>query len=271
MAAMKRMWLVTVLSSLGCAACATTSGAMSAGADCERGTAWACARWGEELLQQGDRAGADQAFGRACDAGNASACTEQGRLRMEGGDPAGAEAPLIKAYRDSDEEGALALADLREARGGKRDLESAERLRREAPALDKPDFEFVFAYRADVSNGLGSDIAMNIQPMGFFERRLSFGANVVFTRGGASELNGFIGYQHFVSSWLVPYARVMVGGVPDAVPGQGPNVGAEMGAKLCLGALGHLNLAAGSSRASPGYLSLGLGLNGIIVLLAALH
>jgi hypothetical protein len=255
---------------LGSAACATTRG-MSPMSACEQGRTSGCGPWGDELLQQGDVAGADRAFGLGCDAGDMAACLALGRLRMEGGNLDGAEPPLLKAYAAADEEGTLALADLREARGGQRELESAERLRREAPALDKPDFEFVFAYRVDASNGLGNDITLNIQPLALFERRLTFGGNLAFARSGASELNGFLGYQHFVSSWLLSYARLMVGGALDAIPGQGPNVGGELGAKLCLGPLGHLNIAVGSSRASPAYVSMGLGLNGLLVLLAALH
>lgn len=269
---MKRVWLLAVLSSLLNVACATL-GPMPPAAACEHGNAHACGEWGDELLQQGERDAADKAFGQACEGGAVQSCLAQGRLRMEGGDLTGAEPPLVRAYQSDieSEAGALALADLHEARGGVDDARIAAHLRREAPALDKPDFEFVFAYRADVSNGLGSDISLNIQPMAFFERRLTFGANVAFASSGASELNGFLGYQHFLSSWLVPYGRVMLGAALDAIPGQGPNVGAEVGAKLCLGSIGHLNLAAGSSRASPGYVSLGLGLNGIIVLIAALH
>jgi hypothetical protein len=270
MTAMTRVWLMAVLVSVGCAACATTQ-VLSSRSACEQGRTSGCGPWGDELLQQGDIAGADRAFGLGCNAGDTKACLALGRLRMEGGDLNGAEPPLTKVYLGDDEEGALALADLREARGGERDLESAARLRREAPALDKPDFEFVFAYRVDAANGLGNDISLNIQPLAFFERRLTFGGNVAFARSGASELNGFIGYQHFMSSWLLSYARLMVGGALDAIPGQGPNVGGELGVKLCLGSLGHLNIAVGSSRASPAYMSMGLGLNGILVLLAALH
>ena len=270
MAAMKRVWRMAVLAPLGCVACATT-GALSPMSACEQGVASACGRWGDELLQRGERAAADKAFGRACEAGDLPSCLAQGRLRMAAGDLNGAEPPLTTMYEAADEEGTLALADLREARGGVGDLEAAARLRREAPALDKPDFEFVFAYRVDASNGLGSDISLNIQPLGLFARRLTFGANAAFSPSGASELNGFVGYQHFLAPWLAPYARLMLGSALDAIPDQGPNVGAEMGAKLCLGSLGHLNLAAGSSRASPGYVSLGVGLNGILVLLAALH
>ncbi len=264
------MEFLAVLASLGCVACATT-GTMSPRSACEQGRASACGEWGDELLQQEELGAADKAYGMACDAGDLQACIAQGRLRMTFGDLEGAEPPLVRAYEAADEEGALALADLREARGGVGSQEDAARLRREAPALDKPDFEFVFAYRVDARNGLGTDISLNIQPLGFLERRLTFGANVAFNSAGPGELNGFVGYQHFLYSWLAPYARVMLGGALDAAPGQGPNVGGEVGAKLCLGMLGHLNLAAGSSRASPGYVSLGLGLNGLLVLLAALH
>ena len=260
---------MAVLASL-LVACATT-GPVSPVTACERGVASACGQWGDELLRQGEREGADRAYGVACEQGDLSYCLAQGRLRMEGGDLTGAEPPLVKAYEADWEQGAEALADLREARGGAGDLEAAARLRREAPALDKPAFEFVFAYRVDVSNGVGPDIALNIQPMGLFERRLSFGAQTAFTHSGAGELNGFVGYQHFLSSWLVTYARFMMGAALRAAPGQGPNVGAEVGAKLCLGSIGHLNLAAGSSRVNPGYVSMGFGLDGILVLIIAAH
>lgn len=252
------------------AACATTR-PMSFVTACEQGSAYACGEWGEEFLRRGDREGADKAFGLACEQGALPYCLAQGRLRMEDGDLTGAEPPLVKVYQAEWEQGAEALADLREARGGVEDVEAAARLRREAPALDKPDFEFVFAYRVDASNGVGPDISLNIQPMGLFERRLSFGAQAAFSMEGPSEVNGFVGYQHFLSSWLVTYARLLVGGALTAIPGQGPNVGAELGAKLCLGSVGHLNLAAGSSRSSPGYVSMGIGLDGIIVLIAAAH
>ncbi|MCP3140863.1 hypothetical protein [Pyxidicoccus xibeiensis] len=267
---MRRMWLTAVLGPL-LVACATTP-PVPLGTACEQGDAWACDSLGGALLQQGERESADAAFGRACEDGILSACRAQARMRMEAGDLVGAEPPLLRAYEAADEEGTLVLADLHEARGGAEGLEAAARLRREAPALDKPAFEFVASYRMDVSNGLGSDVTLNIQPLGMMERRLTFGANVAFISAGASELNGFVGYQHFVSSWLVPYGRVMLGAALDAAPGQnGPNIGAEVGAKLCLGSIGHLNLAAGSSRASPGYVSMGLGLDGLIVLIAAAH
>ncbi|WP_246357955.1 hypothetical protein [Pyxidicoccus fallax] len=251
-------------------ACATT-GPVSPASACYAGKAYACGQWGDELLQQGERDAADLAHERACEEGVTSSCLTLGRLRMEKGDLDGAEPPLVKVYEASWEEGAVALAELRETRGGVGDRDIAERLRREAPALDKPSFDFVFAYRADVSNGPGTEITLNIQPMALYERRLTFGANTSFSLSGAVELNGFAGYQHFFSSWLVTYARVMMGAALSAVPGQGPNVGAELGAKLCLGSIGHLNLAAGSTRASPGYVSVGLGLDGLLVLIAAAH
>jgi hypothetical protein len=224
-------------------ACATV-GPVSHVSACDDGKAYACGQWGDELLQQGERDAADMAYGKACEAGFTSYCLAQGRLRMGRGDLAGAEPPLVKVYEAAVEEGAMALADLREVRGGAGDLEAAARLRREAPALDKPSFEFVFASRMDVLHGFGTDMALNIQPMALFERRLSFGAHAVFSVSGPSQLNGFAGYQHFFSSWVLGYARLLVGGTWNAAPG--------------------------SSRASPAYVSLGIGLDGILVLLAAL-
>ncbi|WNG36928.1 hypothetical protein F0U61_27055 [Archangium violaceum] len=86
-----------------------------------------------------------------------------------------------------------------------------------------------------------------------------------------AELNGFIGYQHFASTWAVPYVRMMLGGIPAAPPGTGFNYGGELGLKLCLGPIGHLEFAAGSSRASPLHASVGLGLNAIFLLLLGLR
>ncbi|MFP2930497.1 hypothetical protein ACLESO_35925 [Pyxidicoccus sp. 3LG] len=266
---MRQLWLMVVLGPL-LVACATTQ-PVSMGTACAEGEPWACNTWGDELLQQGQMENAEAAFRRACEDGIVSACRVQARLRVEAGDLMGAEPPLLRAYEANDEEGTLALADLRETRGGAGALADAARLRREAPALDKPAFEFVTSYRVDVSNGGGIDLTLNIQPLALLERRVTFGANAAFASSGASELNGFVGYQHFFSSWLLSYARVMLGAALDTAPGQGPNVGAEVGAKLCLGSIGHLNAAVGSSRASPGYVSMGIGLDGILVLIAALH
>ena len=243
-------------------ACATAR-PVSPAAGCEQGEPWACNEWGGQLREQGERKGADAAYGLACEQGVLSSCLAQGRLRLEDGDLAGAEPPLRQVYEANDEAGALALADLHEARG---DAEAAAHLRWEAPALDKPGFEFLFAYRMDLRGRLAPEISLNIQPLALFERRLSFGAHSAFSsRSGLAELNGFIAYQHFESSWLVPYGKLLVGS------GQGLNLGGEVGTKLCMGGIGHLNLAAGGSSTSGGYVSLGLGLDGLLVLIAALH
>ncbi len=258
---MRREWLLAVLCSLT-VACATTR-PVSPAAGCEQGDAWACDTWGGQLREQGEREGAEAAYGRACAEGLVSSCLSEGQLRLEGGDLAGAEPPLVTAYEAGEEDGALALADLNEARG---DEAAAERLRWEAPALKKPDFEFVFAYRAGLGGGLSPEVSLNIQPMAFFERRLSFGAHAVFNlQSTPTEFNGFIAYQHFESSWLVPYARLLAGSA------EGLNLGGEVGTKLCFEDIGHLNVAAGASWANGGYVSLGLGLDGLIVLIAALH
>lgn len=258
---MKREWLMAVLCSL-LVACATTR-PVSPAAGCAQGDAWACDTWGGQLREQGEREGAEAAYGRACKEGVVSSCLAQGQLKLEEGDLAGAEPPLVAAYEAGEEDGARALADLNEARG---DGAMAERLRREAPALKKPDFEFVFGYRGNLGGGLSPEVSLNIQPMAFFERRLSFGAHAAFSLPSTStEFNGFIAYQHFESSWLVPYGKLLAGGA------EGLNLGGEVGAKLCFEDIGHLNVAAGVSSANGGYVSLGLGLDGIIVLIAALH
>lgn len=67
------------------------------------------------------------------------------------------------------------------------------------------------------------------------------------------------------------YARALLGHVPGAFPGEGLNYGGELGLKLCLGPLGHLDFAVGSSRFSPLHASVGLGLNGLFLLLFALR
>ncbi len=258
---MRQQWLIAVLWGLlvGCA----TARPVSPSAGCEQGSPHACDEWAGQLREQGERQGADAVYGRACEQGVLSSCLSQGRMRLEDGDLAGAEPPLRQVYEANDEQGALALADLSDARG---DLEAAARLRREAPALDKPATEFVFAYRLDLRGRLAPEVSLNIQPLALFERRMSFGANLAFSsRVSPVEVNGFVAYQHFESSWLVPYGKLLVGG------GGGLNLGGEVGTKLCFAGIGHLNVAAGASRASGGYMSLGLGLDGLIVLIAALH
>jgi hypothetical protein len=188
---------------------------------------------------------------------------------MERGELDAAERPLRKAYQEEFPEAYEALANLHQARGGPENLAIARGLRFEAPAIDKPAAEFVYHYRVDLRGGQeGVAMTLNLQPMVFLSRRLDIGFNIAY---GSSplELNGFIGYQHFASTWAVPYARVMLGGLPGEPPGMGFNYGGELGLKLCLGPIGHLEFAVGSSRASPLHVSVGLGLNAIFLLLAA--
>ena len=135
---MRRTWLMAMWGPL-LVACVTTRPQTVAEA-CQDDKPWVCDTWGRELLQSGERDSAEAAFARACEAGVLSACKSQARLRMEAGDLTGAEAPLQRTYEADDVEGTLALAELHETRAGAGDLETAARLRREAPALDKPGF-----------------------------------------------------------------------------------------------------------------------------------
>jgi len=259
-------WLVVLLP-LVTVACAT-SAAYHPQKDCAAGSAGACVDWGDELVFQGDKPRAEAAYGQACEYGIATSCITQGQLLMERGELEAAEPPLRKAYVEEFPEAYEALADLYQARGSPSDLEIAEGLRFEAPAIDKPAVEYVSHFRVDSRGGLGTAVTLNVQPMFFLSRRLDIGFHGAFGFGsGTTELNGFIGYQHFASTWLVPYGRVMVGGLV----GQGLNYGGDVGVKLCLGPIGHLEFAVGSSRGSPLHASVGLGINAVFLLLAGLR
>jgi hypothetical protein len=261
-----RKWLVVLLPLLT-AACAT-SAAYHPQKDCAAGSSGACVDWGDELVQRGAKQEAEAAYGQACEGGISTSCITQGRLMMERGELEGAEHPLRKAYLEEFPEAYESLADLYQARGGPQELEIARELRFDAPAIDKPAVEVVYHYRVGYPGRLGGALTLNVQPMAFLSRRLDIGFHAAFG-GGPPELNGFIGYQHFASTWVVPYARVMLGGILDAPPGQGLNYGGDVGLKLCLGPVGHLEFAVGSSRASPLHASVGLGLNAVLLLLAA--
>ncbi|WP_141646838.1 hypothetical protein [Myxococcus llanfairpwllgwyngyllgogerychwyrndrobwllllantysiliogogogochensis] len=259
--------LLLVMCAVGVTACATTtSRAEWAPPSCEPGAVLPCAEWGAKLLREGDRPRAIEAYGKACEEGDLSSCMTEGKLRKESGDLSGAERPLTKVYETGDVAAALALAEVHEAKGQAVDQQAAARLRHQAPAMDKPATEVLFAMRTGSEMGTGLELSFNLQPMAFMDRRLGFGANMVFGgEDGLVETNGFAAYQHYVSPYVVPYARAMVGGMTS---GQDTllNLGGETGVKLCLEDIGHLNVAAGVSRASGGYFSVGLGLNGIIVL-----
>ena len=259
-------WLVVLLP-LVTAACAT-SAAYHPQKDCAAGSPGACVDWGDELVAHGDARQAETAYGQGCEGGIATSCITQGQLLMKRGELEAAEPPLRKAYIEEFPEAYEALADLYQARGSASDLEIAQGLRFEAPAIDKPAVEFISHFRVDSRGRPGSAMTLNVQPMLFLSRRLDLGFHAAFG-AGMPELNGFIGYQHFVNTWLVPYARVMLGGLPGAPPGQGLNYGGDVGLKLCLGPIGHLEFSVGSSRGSPLHASVGLGLNAIFLLLAA--
>jgi hypothetical protein len=259
-------WLAALLPLLT-AACAT-SVAYHPQKDCAAGSASACVDWGDALVGRGEKQQAEAAYGQACEGGLVMSCITQGQLMMERGELEAAEHPLRKAYVEEFPEAYEALADLYQARGGPEDLEIAEGLRFEAPAIDKPALEFAYHFRMDSRGSPGAAMTFNLQPMAFLSRRLDLGFHAAFGAGPA-ELNGFVGYQHFASTWAVPYARVMLGGLPGAPPGLGLNYGGELGLKLCLGPIGHLDFAVGSSRASPLHASVGLGFNAVFLLLAA--
>jgi hypothetical protein len=248
-------------------ACAT-SAAYHPQKDCAAGSLGACVDWGDALVRQGEKQRAEAAYGQACEGGVSTSCITQGQLLMERGELEAAEHPLRKAYVQEFPEAYEALADLYQVRGGARDLEIAKGLRFEAPAIDKPAVEYISAFRMGHLGNPGTSMMLNVQPMAFLSRRLSLGLHGAFG-SGMSELNGVIGYQHFASTWLVPYARLMLGGLPGAPASQAFNYGGELGLKLCLGPIGHLELAVGSSRGTPLYASVGLGMNAIFLLLAA--
>jgi hypothetical protein len=255
-------WLVMLLP-LVTAACAT-SAAYHPQKDCAAGSAGACVDWGDELVARGDKPQAETAYGQACEGGISTSCITQGRLLIERGELEAAEPPLRKAYVQEFPEAYEALADLYQARGSPSDLKIADGLRFEAPAIDKPAVEYVSHFRVDARGGMGTAVTLNVQPMIFLSRRLDVGFHGAFGFGsGTTELNGFIGYQHFESTWLVPYGRVMVG----SLLGQGLNYGGDVGLKLCLGPIGHLEFAVGSSRGSPLHASVGLGINAVFLLL----
>ncbi|MCY0995852.1 hypothetical protein OWM54_01735 [Myxococcus sp. MISCRS1] len=258
-------WRLLVMCLFGATACATTPTTPAAPPSCEPGALLPCAEWGRKLLREGDRYRATEAFAKACEEGDLSACMTEGELRKEAGDYNGAERPLRKVYDTGQESAAIALAEVHEARGGPRDLQLASDFRHEALALNKPATEVVFALRVTTEAGAATELSFNLQPMAFHHRRLGFGFNTVLGPPDLFELNGFGGYQHYVSPWLIPYARLMMG-ARSVAGGSALNVGGEAGAKVAWEDIGHINMAAGVSMASGGYFSVGLGLNGIIVL-----
>lgn len=237
---------------------------------CEGGDASACAELANAKLQAKDAAAAEDAWLRACSLGHLGSCATLGKRRLERNDFDGAEPLLQKAGDAGDADAARALLSLHERRDRPGDADSAAELRAAAAALEKPDVEGVFLWRFGPAGSSSAGFALNIQPMAFWNRRINAG---FYLAGGSTpfELDGFLGAQSFVNEYVAGYVRVLVGTIPDASPNQGLNYGAELGAKLCLGEVGHVEASIGSSRASPMHVSLGLGLNGLILLALLLH
>jgi hypothetical protein len=264
----RRTRLLAVALALLASACVTPT--MDMGPACEGGKAEACSTWGHQLLAHGEKQEAENAFARSCEGGNLDDCTTQGTLMMERGELHGAEAPLRKAYDSESEEAALALADLYQARGEPGDSERMQRMRWDALAIGKPPREVTVWYRLSPSGERGYALAYSFQDMAFWSRRMSLGLHFAGNDRGANELNASVAYQHFLTPEVVPYAMLLLGG---AFQQRTFNAGMELGVKWCLGPIGHLNIAGGTSVGSPPHLSVGVGINSlpvdILLLLAA--
>ncbi|WP_224250085.1 hypothetical protein [Hyalangium gracile] len=241
-------------------ACATPAGNL--GAACEQGNGYACSSWGQQLLQQGEPQQAENAFGRACENGLVDDCITQGQLMMERGELDGAEPPLIKGYEAESQPATLALIDLYQARRAPGDEARVRQLSWDAPAIDKPPREVMFWWRPTITGELQYALAYSFQPMEFWSRRMTLGVHFAGADDRAVELNASVGYQHFLTSEVVPYGTLLLGG---AFQKRTFNAGLEVGVKLCLGSIGHLNLGGGMSVGSPFHASIGLGINSLPV------
>ncbi|MCY1015784.1 hypothetical protein [Pyxidicoccus sp. MSG2] len=263
-----RWWLA--LLACGLSACATTAASgveapVDLASRCDGGDLSACEAWGAQLLGEGRREEAAAAYGRVCQKDYMPACLTEGRLRMEQGDLDGAEPPLRKTYDANVEEGALALADLHAARG---DEMGAARLRENALSIDKSVVEVVLGYRFAMVGDGGVALDINVQPMAFLARRLNVGVNMTLSTAHASrgELNGYAGYQHFLTNWAAPYARLLTGAQLNS-RGARFNIGAEAGMKLFAGAFAHLGVGVGTSFVGATYTSVELGVDWVVALM----
>ncbi|MBF5042099.1 hypothetical protein FGE12_06810 [Aggregicoccus sp. 17bor-14] len=263
-----RLLLPALLASLLCAGCATVP-TRPPPSTCAEGNAGLCRFEATQHLARGERPQAVEALGRGCGAGLVTDCVEQGELLLEDGQLDAAEPPLERAKQEGWSGAYAPLARLHEARATPADLATAHQLRRDVLSIDHPDAEVLWWYRASEAHGPGAVLALNIQPMWARSRRLNFGVQWALTPN-PTELTGFVGYQHFATDWLVPYANVQAGWGSRGYGESGFfDAGVEGGVKLALGPLGHLNFAVGSSRGSPLHLSVGVGLNYLLVLAAA--
>ncbi len=237
---------------------------------CEQGNPNACAELADVKLKAKDLPAAEDAWLRACTLGHQVSCATLGKRRLERSEYDAAEPLLQQAADAGDADASRALLALHERRGTAVDRESAAELRAAAAALEKPDVEGVFQYRFGPSATIGGAFVLNVQPMAFWNRRIT--AGFLFAGGtGPAELDGFLGAQAFANELLAGYVRVLAGSILNAPTNQGLNYGAELGAKLCWGEIGHLEVSVGSSRASPMHASVGLGVNGIFLLALLLH
>ncbi len=239
-------------------------------ANCEQGIGTACSDLGTEMLRQGEKQQAENAFARSCEAGTLDDCTLQGQLMLERGELTGAEAPLQKGYEAESQAATYALVDLYQARDLPGDAARARQLRFDAPSINKPDREFIVWWRPSPTGDTSYALAYYFQPMAFWSRRMNLGLHFAGNAHGATELNAAVGYQHFLTPEIVPYGTLLMGGAFQRRSG---NVGIEAGVKWCLGPIGHISLGGGTSIASPLHASIGIGINSlpvdVILLLAA--
>jgi hypothetical protein len=262
-------WLLLGTISLLAGACATATGDLRT--DCEGGNSFACSEWGHQLLGQGEKQQAENAFARACEKDSFDDCILQGSLMVERGELDGAEPPLLKAHDAESQAATLALADLYQARRAPGDEARARQMRWEAPSIDKPDREFNFSWRPALNGGEPTySLAYQFQPMAFWARRMTLGIHFA-GNDHFREINALVGYQYFLMPEIVPYGTLLVG---SAFQKSAFNIGAEAGVKWCLGPIGHLNLGAGVSVGSPPHATIGLGINSLpieLILLLAAH
>ncbi|WP_224367403.1 hypothetical protein [Hyalangium versicolor] len=254
-------WLGVRALPLLLAACATTTAA-NLGPECAQGRGDSCSQWGQQLLQEGERQQAENAFGRSCELGVTGDCTLQGQLMLDRGEVASAEAPLRKGYDAEDKQATLALMGLYQSRGEPGDEERVRQLSWDIPAIDKPDREVMFWWRPSITGRSSYALAYTFQPMLFWSRRMALGFHFAGDSRGAIEFNGSVGYQHYLTPEIVPYGTLLIGA---AFQERSANVGVETGVKLCLGPVAHLNLGGGISVGSPFHASIGLGINSLPV------
>ncbi|MBJ6763762.1 hypothetical protein JGU66_23570 [Myxococcaceae bacterium JPH2] len=236
-------------------------------AECDAGRVSSCQSLGGQRMGEGKPEDAADAFAKACNQGDVASCITAGRIRMDHGDLDGAEPPLRQGFDADNEEATLALADLHAARG---DAAEAERLRWAALAVEKSLVEAVLGARLGLGGETGMMFDIHVQPMSFLARRINLGLSMSAMTHRKSELNSYVGYQHFLTSWAAPYARMFLGaGWHNNTPEL--NVGGEVGMKLILGEIGHLGVAFGTTSVGGSYFGIQLGLDWKLALAIALQ